>query len=375
MDGAQFAQVMQAVNHHLGQINPPNAHHQQRHKIEKYSSGDPAEWSIWRSNFVLAVTINEWDNQRARREAAAAMVGNAKMYVDSIAINDAPVQGQNDAADYTGLLNQYEAVFVPEAASDLSRMMVKDSLQREDETILQWHSRLRYRYKRAYPNLTQQQLANDRALIDHFIHNLRDDDCAVKTQDAGPQTYQQALEAATRHTASNLLRARRNALAKGISTRGSEMSYSLHAMGQAAGSSAPPAGQPAATPAANPQQQIGYLGTNQGGFGQNGGAGPSNTACNFCKQEGHFQRECRKLDEARRIFEGRGRNRSPTFATRGRYNGGRRRGRGRTGFRGRGGRGGRGASRRMSYVASDGADYQSHDGADEYQPEYEAQGN
>ena len=46
-----------------------------REKVDKLSSTEPADWRTWRRNFQVAVRINGWSNQRARRTAQCSMTG------------------------------------------------------------------------------------------------------------------------------------------------------------------------------------------------------------------------------------------------------------------------------------------------------------
>lgn len=170
-------------------------------KVETLSSTDSSSWQTWRSNFVICVAINQWNNARARREAAASMVGTAKEYVRDIPIGDANVAGGNDAAPVAGLLDLYQARFTPAAESDLARVTLKDAKQRPEEGIMAWHARVRVLYSRAFPHVAAPDLETARNLMDAFILGLYEPEIRKDTWKARPQTYTDCLQSAQNNAA------------------------------------------------------------------------------------------------------------------------------------------------------------------------------
>ena len=162
-------------------------------RIEKFSSGLPADWVAWRSNFQTAVQLNNWNNTRARLEIHGSISGTAHVYVGHIP--SGVIAGQA-VADYANLLDEYEAFFLPASASNLARQEVKNASQDEGESILHWHGRLRSLYQRANPQLTAQQLHEDRNLIATFIDGLVDGETIRFTLQANPENYGAALTTA-----------------------------------------------------------------------------------------------------------------------------------------------------------------------------------
>ena len=161
-------------------------------KVEPLSSTKSTDWIAWRDNFVIAADINHWGHQRARREIARAMQGAAKMAVRDIPIGDVAV-----ADNFHQLLQAYEARFMPAAASDLARSEFKEARQKEQETILEWHARLRELYTRAYPNLNAAAVAASLDLRDAFILGLADPSIKADTWKARPANFNAALGEAT----------------------------------------------------------------------------------------------------------------------------------------------------------------------------------
>lgn len=162
-------------------------------KPDSFSSGDPVEWRTWRANFEIITEINQWNNARARREAAACMTGLAKIYVQDIphgAEVGPPVPG------FGLLLDSYQERFMPQADSDLARISLKEARQGEDETVLAWHSNVRHLYQRAHPNVALAALGVERNLMDAFILGIRDPSIRADVWKARPANYTACLDTA-----------------------------------------------------------------------------------------------------------------------------------------------------------------------------------
>jgi hypothetical protein len=294
-------------------------------KVEPFSSGDPVDWSIWRANFELACTINDWQPVRARRELAASMAGQAKLWVRDIAIGDGA-----GALAVGGLLDAYEARFRPAAAGDLARVTLRDARQNDTEVVLAWHARARDLYCRAYPNQDAAAVEASQDLRDIFILGLADPAVRAKTWEARPATYAAALESATNFSAGALVLTQRQPQGvAAVKIKQEPGINAIHAVGQ----------QPRDT---------------------------SHLECFFCKRKGHVRRTCAMWNEARQFFlagqgnrpgadrsfdSRRGRGHGGAPPARGGRGGPPPRGNNRGGFRGRqNDRGGRGrGSRQNSY--------------------------
>ena len=190
MNAQQFQQLLQAAR-------PPAA----SRRLETFSTGDPMEWATWRSNFEITATINGWDDQRQRREIGAAMTGLAKQWTRDIALGD----GAAVVAVAAGLLDAYQDRFLPEAESDKARISFRDARQQEAETVIAWHSRLRYTFKRAYPALGDAAVEASRDLRDTFILGLANTTVKTDTWKARPLTYAACLEQANNYEASTIV--------------------------------------------------------------------------------------------------------------------------------------------------------------------------
>jgi hypothetical protein len=281
MTAAQFQTLLTAV--------APRA---QGRKTTSFASGDPVEWKTWRSGFEVIANINAWGPARAKQEIRAALEGNAARIIGDINFN-AP-------ADAAALLDIYEARFLPAAAGRMARAEFTKITQSADETLLQWHSRCREHFIRAFPNEGPE--ASQR-LRDQFVVGITDEIVSTHVYDVDPNTYALALESAQKKSASRLIYGNRSGAAGG----------GLHGMER--------------------DEKRG--------------------ACHFCGDLSHFQRDCKLWTKAKGILldgqgqRGGGRGRSGQRRGRG--------GRGRGGGgRGRGG-GGRGGLFHLGTGGDDGA--------------------
>ena len=186
LDAQQLQQIIRDATAAAARASQPGM------KVPAFSSGAAEDWLTWRSNFLLAAQINGWNNKRQRRQIAASMEGTAKRRVASIPIEDGNVGGGNDAADPAGLLDAYEAIFVVAADSDMARSSFKTARQGPEETVLDWHARLRSMYKRAMPTLTDAQIEASQELREQFLLYLRNRRVGQEVWRTRPANYQQA---------------------------------------------------------------------------------------------------------------------------------------------------------------------------------------
>ena len=315
LDPAQLAQLMQAVRG--------------GHKPDSFSSGDPVEWQSWRSHFNTCMRINQWGNRRGRLEVEACLSGTAKVRVMDLLDHHRPAPNAAEAAvaPVEQMLAALETRFLPAAASDLARTQFRSARQNEDESVLDYHARLRGLFRRAYPAIPVANINDDRNLIDTFCMGLRNPEVRSDTIKHRPNNYNEAL-----NVASNMA-----AAAQVLGNIKKEPGVGLFAMGKRA----------------------------------HDGGGQSGIRCHFCLREGHVKRECRLLDRAREIVQRSGRGKPLGMARRGGFRagggrGGQRRGRG--GMqpqRGRIGGPGRGGLRKGRF---DRQVYAIGDGEDSYDP-------
>ena len=186
MDGEQLQAIVQAIQ--AIQVGGGGK------KVSPFSSAIPADWLVWRRHFRTVAQINNWDDVRQRREAAAAMEGEAGRLCKNIEYEPA-----DDAAFNIGaLLDLYEAQFMPPTESDLAVANFDSAKQKSEDSIIKWASRLQALYERAYPG----QGIDHQIAIKRFILGLRDPEVATYVHEHRPATFQEAKELAGNKTAS-----------------------------------------------------------------------------------------------------------------------------------------------------------------------------
>lgn len=180
MDADQFQQFLQLQR----QCAAANSH-----KLREFNGeGDTATtWRRWRHNFLLAVEINHWGNARARNELASNMTSKAKSATAHIPID------ANDANPVADLLQQYDAVFMPQANTTYLRIELAQACQKHDESILEWHNRCRELHQRAHDRPIGYNWDADVQLRDDFIRGLSSKKFKEGVMNRRPQTYQEAL--------------------------------------------------------------------------------------------------------------------------------------------------------------------------------------
>ena len=182
MDAAQI----QALANAIAAAAAPN---RGTRKTTAFSSTKGQEWKTWRHQFELVVNLNNWNDERARNELAAAMEGDACRAVEDIPV-DADAAAHPEVAT---LLNLYEARFVTVADTDSARLEFRQANQARNEELVQWHSRLRELYRRAYPALGAAAVDASADLIDRFVMGLLSDEVGEYVLDRRPDTYTGAL--------------------------------------------------------------------------------------------------------------------------------------------------------------------------------------
>ena len=214
-------------------------------KPELFSSGDSLEWINWRSHFITCVRINGWQHKRARLEIEACLTGAAKTRSMDIvnAHRPQPAVAEANVPNYTLMLDALEARFLPAAASDLARSTFRLAKQTENESPLDFHGRLRMAFRRAYPNIPEEQVDGDHNLIDVFCAGLLNPEVRSDTIKQRPQTYGDALTIASNMAAAAQIIANEykteaaiNALATGrlpdaVNALDAEADVDVHAMG------------------------------------------------------------------------------------------------------------------------------------------------
>ena len=266
-------------------------------------TGDATAWATWITRFETVANIAGWNAARMKAELKAGMSGAAALVTRDIDIQDHRTFAQVKA--------DYQDRFITPADSDQARADFSLAQQGAEESLLEFHSRLRELFTRAYPaamgNIDGAPMGQ--ILRDRFISGLLNPAIKEYTWDQRPANYMECLAVVQRKQATLQLLS--------PSSQGPN--------NQANGSSTNPRSQA-------PSSVYSAGASTFGNGNPNAGA---NFTCHFCKTTGHMLRQCPLLDQARSIIEGTGGGSMSR--------GGFRRGFGRG--RGRGGRGARGGAR------------------------------
>lgn len=256
MDPAQVDQIVQAIG--ALQIGGQGT----KKRLTPFSSAIGADWAVWRRNFQTIARINDWDQPRQKRELASSLEGLAAKTAADVMFEEPPLAAGAAQADIDAraareaartidmVLDECEEKFLPPSESELAVAAFEDTAQASDESVMQWHARLRELHGRAYPG----QDVNNRVLINRFALGLRDLQVREWTWKQRPATYAAALQHANNETASKAI--------LGLAAGKPKGSQGIHAI------SAP-----------------------KGRTGKGKSAGAGN--CFFCERPGHFKAECR----------------------------------------------------------------------------------
>ena len=179
-------------------------------RIRTFCSTDPEDFRTFERHVEYIIRIHEqWNNKRARLEIAQAMSGLAAEMTGHINI-DIDHADPADVPDYHLLLDQYRACFTTDAHLDSARGEFNFAEQKDGETLINVHARLRSLFIRAYPNTPAAEVETSPQLMDRFLKSLRDQYVARMTYAQRPANYTAMLEvAATMETARNFTKPER----------------------------------------------------------------------------------------------------------------------------------------------------------------------
>lgn len=158
-------------------------------KLTNLESTLPTDWRIWRSHFTTTCAINGWGDLRARRELKAAMLGEACRLTADINV-------ETVGLTLEAVLTSYEGRFLPAAAGTIARAEFGTLGQHPNETIVQYHSRARDLFTRAYPEVELANVNTSNHLIGMFALGLANTEVSRHVLDKAPATYEDACREA-----------------------------------------------------------------------------------------------------------------------------------------------------------------------------------
>lgn len=131
------------------------------HESAKLSDTTPENWITFKDNFLTTAALNEWTDSRAKLKLKAALRDDAAKAVQHISIPE--------GWSLDRLLLAYEEVFIHPAGVDLAQAELERAKKKSGETLLAFHTRLRYLFIRAYP---REQPEHSKRLKDLFSTQL-----------------------------------------------------------------------------------------------------------------------------------------------------------------------------------------------------------
>jgi hypothetical protein len=158
-------------------------------KVRAFETGQAADWITWRKYFRGMVAMWEWEEPRAKRELITAMDGEAARMTQDIEFQAA---GQT----LDDLMAEFEGRFITQAGAKLAQQEFRKARQMPDETVLQFHSRVRMLFTRAYPGEDTDGDGLARLLRETFIWGLESKKITEYVSDRQPDTYQVCLDRA-----------------------------------------------------------------------------------------------------------------------------------------------------------------------------------
>ena len=186
-DGVQFQQFMQALANQGGG----------RKRLSPFSSADPNDWLAFRRHFIATAALNDWNNQRQVQQLNAALEGEACRRAAGINL-----AGNNPTTGapwrIAEALDALEGRYLPPGASRLAASLYEQARQLEDESVIEWHGRLRNLFDRAHPG---DPINNNRHCIKKFIMGLNNRELIKDILTADPQTYEACYATATERAA------------------------------------------------------------------------------------------------------------------------------------------------------------------------------
>ena len=165
-----------------GRTNRVNA------KVMEFRNGPDDDWLAFKSHFDKIIHLNQFTDYEARLALASAMRGRA-------ATNTLDIDVKGNDVTLLEIIERYEERFLPAGASQRARTNFDRAQQKPEEDVLDFHSRLRSLWNRAYP-----QEVSETQLIRRFILGIRNKDIREEIIRRKPETYGAALAAAQDET-------------------------------------------------------------------------------------------------------------------------------------------------------------------------------
>lgn len=154
-------------------------------KVRTYKTCDGDDWLIFRRHIRTVKEINEWDDERAKKELANAMDGQAARRVEDLTLVG---QTFNEACDL------YEDRFIYASDSQAAKEAFARCKQKDGESVLDWSARCRGLHVRAWKNMVDRDTCD--ALVHHFKEGIHNQAIYARLLLKKPATYSDSLKIA-----------------------------------------------------------------------------------------------------------------------------------------------------------------------------------
>ena len=125
---------------------------------------DPIQYTSFKKCFKRVVRLNDWDDTTSVLKLATCIRDNAGRTIDHLKFSD-----------FNNLDQAFEAidkVYLNPAGIEFYKATFKQAVRNPQETLIQWHTRCRELYLRAYPE--DDEFDQDPDLKDKFVLQIRD---------------------------------------------------------------------------------------------------------------------------------------------------------------------------------------------------------
>ena len=125
---------------------------------------DPIKWYTFRTCFIRIVQLNDWDEQTAVLKLSTSIRDDAARAIAHIPFETIETLEQ--------ALILVEQVYLNPAGIEFYKATFKNSQRMAQESLMQWHTRAREMFMRAYPKENKAESNDD--LKDKFVLGIRD---------------------------------------------------------------------------------------------------------------------------------------------------------------------------------------------------------
>ena len=131
---------------------------------------DPIKWTSFKKCFKTTAELNNWDDKYSVKRLSTCIRDQAARAIDHLSFSSYDTL----AEAFTAI----EKVYLNPAGIEFFKATFKLSNREPHESFLQWHTRCRELFVRAYPSITDIEVSDD--LKERFIMGLRDRNLAAQ---------------------------------------------------------------------------------------------------------------------------------------------------------------------------------------------------